>query len=716
LINSKEVLKAVTHAQRDDEDDVPYSFTSLGKFRVLKADPSKKLATRISIKVGWSDGSYTWEPFNNIKEDDAVSLAGYAVRVFKNPAYTLYKKHKHLIDSAQQWGATFLANNANLNAVTSSSSNTKFGVTVPKGIRGAMKEDMLYDSDKFLSNTVQSQRWSTAMTAEQANFDKHRAFEFLPRGTAAPRGYQRMRCHFVYDVKSDGKFKARFCAGGDSVDATGIHSAMTVVETPSTRILFVIAEANGQEVLVGDLSSAYLHAYTTEKVFFVCGPEWGPEREGCIAIVVKAVYGLVGSAHAYHQHVFETMTSQGWKNSEIDNDIWMRKDKKHGLWDYVAFYVDDFIIVSKDPANIGKELNTIFSVKEITAPNKYLGANVRFVEGRFQFSSEDYLKEILSQLRGEGNVPLFSDQRPNGIKKHKTPMAPNDHPENDDTDLLNEKEHRAYQRLVGILQWMVSLGRFDICYAVSSLSRFNSAPRKGHMQRAIRVFGYLECCPRKCIEINASEMTDLPRMELDLRGEMIKRYPDAVEERSSKDPEKLGKPLNLTVYADADHAHDHVTRKSITGILVFIGSTPIIAKSSRQGSVESSTYSAEFNSARAATELIIGLRLLLKSIGVAQDKPSLLLGDNLGVVQSSTIFTSALKKKHNAISYHRVREAVAAGIIDYAHINTALNLADIFTKPLDSVTFGKLRDAFLRRVSVLDCWITGVDYSESVGD
>jgi hypothetical protein len=326
------------------------------------------------------------------------------------------------------------------------------------------------------------------------------------------------------------------------------------------------------------------------------------------------------------------------------------------------------------------------------------------------------LKEILSQLRGEGNVPLFTDHRPEGIRKHKTPMAPNDHPENDDTDLLNEKEHRAYQRLIGILQWLVSLGRFDICYAVSSLSRFNSAPRKGQMQRAIRVFGYLECSPRKSIEINSSELSDLPQMEQGLREEMILKYPDAIEERSSKDPETLGKALNLTVYADADHAHDHVTRKSITGILVFIGSTPIIAKSSRQGSVESSTYSAEFNSARAATELIIGLRLLLKSIGIAQDKPSLLLGDNLGVVQSSTIFTSALKKKHNAISYHRVREAVASGIIDYAHINTALNLADIFTKPLDSVTFGKLRDAFLRRVSVPDSWITGNDCNECVGD
>jgi hypothetical protein len=694
-------LRSVKDKNRDTL--VPFSFVSFGKFKVAKA--KKGVPSRILIKVGWSDGSFTWEPFENLKEDDSVSLAGYAIKAFKNPSYSAYKKNRVIIDTAYKWASQFLvANNACLNSLSARNPNVKFGVGLPKGIRGAMVEDAQYEQDEFLSSTVQHQRWSKAMEKEQANFDKHDAFQYLPRGTPPPRGYQQMRCHFVFDVKSDGKFKARFCAGGDSVDATGVDSAMTVVETPSTRILFVIAEANAQEVLVGDLSSAYLHAYTKEKVYFICGPEWGKEKEGCIAVVVKAVYGLVGSAHAYHQHVFETMSSKGWKCSEIDSDIWMRKAKTSEgtfLWEYVAFYVDDFIIVSRDPAKIGKELNAIFSVKEITEPNKYLGANVKFVEGRFQFSSEDYLKEILSQLRGEGNIPNIDEKRPDGIRKFKTPMATHDHPEMDDSDLLNEREHRIYQRLMGILQWLVSLGRFDICYTVSSLSRFNSAPRVGHMNRAIRVFGYLEQTPKKSIVINCDDLTDLPAMDTSLHADMMKKYPDAVEERSTREPEMLGKALNLTVFADADHAHDQVTRKSITGIIVFIGSTPIIAKSTRQGSVESSTYSAEFNSARAATELIIGLRLLLRSLGIPQDKPSLLLGDNLGVVQNATLFTSALKKKHNAISFHRVREAVAAGIISYAHIDTALNLADIFTKPLDSVSFSKLRDSFLNRVSVL---------------
>jgi hypothetical protein len=62
-----------------------------------------------------------------------------------------------------------------------------------------------------------------------------------------------------------------------------------------------------------------------------------------------------------------------------------------------------------------------------------------------------------------------------------------------------------------------------------------------------------------------------------------------------------------------------------------------------------------------------------------------MLGDNMSVVVSSTIPTSTLKKRHNAIAYHHVREAVAAGILIFLHIEGKLNPADILTKHLSSV-------------------------------
>jgi hypothetical protein len=232
---------------------------------------------------------------------------------------------------------------------------------------------------------------------------------------------------------------------------------MSVVETSHTRILFAIAANDNQNVPIGDLASAYLHAYTIEKVYFICGPEWG-EFEGCVAIVLKAVYGLVGSAHAYHRHVSDVMYSLGWKPSPIANDIWMRLDEEGDLYDYIAFYVDDFIIVSNHPAELVKELGEIFSIKEIGPPSRYLGADVRWVDGYFHFSSSTYLAEVLDQLQRAGSL---EDNPTNGFKKYKTPyefkdddtpLVPGDHPEDDTTEMLDDKGHNLFQRMVGILQ------------------------------------------------------------------------------------------------------------------------------------------------------------------------------------------------------------------------------------------------------------------------
>jgi hypothetical protein len=62
--------------------------------------------------------------------------------------------------------------------------------------------------------------------------------------------------------------------------------------------------------------------------------------------------------------------------------------------------------------------------------------------------------------------------------------------------------------------------------------------------------------------------------------------------------------------------------------------------------------------------------------------PSLLLGDNQSVITSCSIPSSNLKKKHNAIAYHRIREAVAAGVVELKYVKSKHNLADAMTKAL----------------------------------
>ena len=71
-------------------------------------------------------------------------------------------------------------------------------------------------------------------------------------------------------------------------------------------------------------------------------------------------------------------------------------------------------------------------------------------------------------------------------------MEKNDHPDIDDTELLAGVFIQHYLTMMGQLQWLVTLGRFDIHTQVTTLSKFTSAPRKEHLEKPQRIYGYVK--------------------------------------------------------------------------------------------------------------------------------------------------------------------------------------------------------------------------------
>ena len=83
---------------------------------------------------------------------------------------------------------------------------------------------------------------------------------------------------------------------------------------------------------------------------------------------------------------------------------------------------------------------------------------------------------------------------------------------------------------------------------------------------------------------------------------------------------------------------------------------------------------------RLCMEAIIGLRYKLRMMGLNVEKTSKVLGDNLSVIINLQYPSSSLKKKHNAVAYHKYREAIAAGIMQIGHIPADGNISDLLTK------------------------------------
>jgi hypothetical protein len=108
--------------------------------------------------------------------------------------------------------------------------------------------------------------------------------------------------------------------------------------------------------------------------------------------------------------------------------------------------------------------------------------------------------------------------------------------------------------------------------------------------------------------------------------------------------------------------------------------------------VEAATFGSEMVVLRICKEFIVAMHYKLRMFGVPIEGPANVFCDHRGVVTNTSMPESMLMKKHNAINYHAVREAVAVGILRVGKEDGETNLADLLTK----VIFGQKRWDF--------CW------------
>jgi hypothetical protein len=215
---------------------------------------------------------------------------------------------------------------------------------------------------------------------------------------------------------------------------------------------------------------------------------------------------------------------------------------------------------------------------------------------------------------------------------------------------------------------------------VSLMSSYMAAPREGHLEQLFHIFGYLKSHERsRLVFDDTMPYFDESRFT---KCDWSEYYPGAEDLLPPNMPQPLGRSVMVSCYVDADHAGCRVTRRSHTGILILVNLAPILWLSKRQNMVETSTFGSEFIALKTAVEMVEGLRYKLRMLGVPMEGATNVVCDNESVVKNSSRPESTLKKRHNAIEYHRCREAQAAGIIRIAFEPGETNLTDLFTKLL----------------------------------
>lgn len=627
------------------------------------------------LKILWDDGNVCWARLADVRLDDPVSVSKFVKQRSDLLLHDDFKWVQGFVDDMKEHFSIL-----HTKAKNADTRRFKFGIEIPRSVAHALW------LDKRNGNNL----WKEAIEKELKQIFDYKTFR-RATGKDDLAQYKLIKYHIIFDVKFDLRHKARLVANGNMTDPTSEDVYSGVVAIESVWLAFAIAAINGLSVCVGDVGNAFLYARTNEKCYIIAGQEFG-ENAGQPMIIDKGLYGLRTSSARFHEHLAKQLREMGFTPSLYDTDLWIREQDDH--YEIITTYVDDVLVFSKNPMEILTELQEKYVMKGVGIPEYYLGGNVEVLGEEWQkhgiftaLSANTYIKNTTEKME-----QMFEGQLP----KSSVPMSDSYHPELDETELALPAEASKFQSLIGCANWIITLGRCDIQYATMALARFSMSPRLGHIKAMKKVFGYLKQHPQGRVTCDPN-VPPFSQVERTTSNKWREYYPDATEELPFDLPTPRGNAVRVTVFVDADHAHDVVTRRSVTGMVAFVNGMIVRTYSKKQRTVESSSYGSELNAARQATDLIVELRTALRVLGVPLDGPAVLLGDNRSVVINTTVPSSVLKKKHCSISYHRVREAIAAGIMVFHHIGSITNLADILTKPLAKFAFWRINKGLLFR-------------------
>ena len=138
----------------------------------------------------------------------------------------------------------------------------------------------------------------------------------------------------------------------------------------------------------------------------------------------------------------------------------------------------------------------------------------------------------------------------------------------DTSDILEGQQVNHYLTMVHQLQWLKTLGRFDIQAQLFSMSRFRAQPRQGHLERLQRIYAYVIRSKDYATKFRTNEpdYSYLPDQNFDwahtVYGHVQEIVPNDI-------PYPLGKTVTTTTTVDANLNHCLATGRSLTGCFAF---------------------------------------------------------------------------------------------------------------------------------------------------
>ncbi|KAL8119074.1 hypothetical protein AgCh_016538 [Apium graveolens] len=456
-------------------------------------------------------------------------------------------------------------------------------------------------------------------------------------------------CKWLYKVKylpngEVDRYKARLVAKGftqtegfDYFDTFAPVSKMTTL-----RVLLALAAQYNWSLTQLDVTNAFLHGDLQEDVYMDLPLGYVPPvhirekypTQQLMCKLLKSLYGLKQAPRCWFVKLSDALLKFGFQQARCDHSLFFLISGKSIVT--LLVYVDDMILSGNDVnlVRLVKDfLATKFRIKDLGALKYFLGLEVARSTSGIYINQRKYTLDILKDVHCDNSKPAV------------IPLEQNSTLALDDSMFMADPT--VYRRLIGRLIYL-TITRPDISYSVHFLSQFLQAPRINHMQAAMKLVKYLKG--------NCGQGLFFPA------------------QTSS----------HIQAFCDADWGSCRLTRQSITGYCIKLGSALVSWKSKKQHTISRSSTEAEYRSMADCCCEVTWLRSLLAELKISIARPAELFCDNQSAIYIATNPVFHERTKHIEMDCHLVREKIQKGVIVPHHLPSQHQPGDLFTKALPS--------------------------------
>jgi transposase InsO family protein len=450
-------------------------------------------------------------------------------------------------------------------------------------------------------------------------------------------------------------YKSRVVARGftqqygiDYIDTTSPTAKLA-----SLRMIMALAAREGWLLHQVDIRSAYLHAELDTTIY--AKPPPGAEeadKEGRIWKLKKGLYGLKQSGRQWYLLLRRKFEEAQFKICRVDHCVFIWKDEMTGETSIAGVNVDDMLIAASGDAPMAYTkgiLQKAFELKDLGPVRWLLGIRVEHDQAKrtVAISQTAAIEAVAERFRQASAKPCFAPLV-QGMR-----LSPEDAPETAEEKVA--MENVPYRAALGCVMYLTVGTRPDIAHTVTVLAQFLESPGHAHWEAVKRLIRYLYTTRHRQLIYGKERGT-------------------------------------YTGYSDADWGQQW-HGKSVCGYVFMMEGAPVSWGAKKQSIVAQSSTEAEYVALTYALKELLWGRMFFSEVGFKIDGPTILYCDNQGAIELAQNASFHARSKHINIRYHFIRDGVGKGYVQLSYIETAENLADIFTKALSRTRHAYLLDA-----------------------